>query len=605
MRPSFAPSVRSVLRSATLLTAVTAAGSAFAQQGPTYQVIDFFVCESDDCSDTSTNGVYFGLGQDAQFEDTSSVAGAIYEASASDDFTGDDAVDAYDGWGAIYGVPDGASVRDGNNAYATPFNGLENNRSTETYVTQSALPANTVRWFDEFTNTSSEPITVNLAFSGNLGSDSDTNLLRTGAGYFVTGDGYGSDPVIAHIYGNNAFADAATVNVVANDDNPYILYETITVAPGETVSLMHYNALVADADRDTNFDEDDPIYQAEADEAERVAMAFLNSPVFEGLSADQIATLLNWDVAAVEAVMERMDAGAARASAAIIGGFLFRPSGDQSVMANAEVTRFSPVNNGTASFYVLAGGALGQVDGTDFDATYFGAGATLDTGALSYGGALVSTSGDTDTERGASSKGITGFAFAEYDPGAALILRGALAYGVSEQAYSRTAGAGVAMGETDSTTTTLGLYAGYRLATQAVAEFVPYAAITHTIINYDGFAETGAGLLNTTYADFEETNTLYELGIRASQQFGEITYYGGAALALNETTGGSAVSTVGATGAPGTSDLSAFSDSSQLMIEAGLSAPLGSAVSGNLGYRGYLGEDDNVHTLEAALKFSF
>ena len=113
--PNMGGAVRTLMGTAACIGALTviAAEEAEAQGIP----VEFFTCISIDCDTSSTNANYFGPGQDAQFDNTSEVAGAITEASATDTTGDPDYSDAYDGFGGIYGVPDGAEIYDGT-AYA-------------------------------------------------------------------------------------------------------------------------------------------------------------------------------------------------------------------------------------------------------------------------------------------------------------------------------------------------------------------------------------------------------------------------------------------------------------------------------------------------------
>ena len=268
------------------------AQKAAAQQIP----VEFYTCTSFDCATTETNANYFGPAQDGQIDGTESVAGAFNDASATTSGADASYDDAYDGFGALYGVPDGASPDDGN-TYATAFNGLLGTRRTEVYTNNTALPQNTARWFDSFTNETGAAVTVNLAFGGNLGSDGAGVIEGQGPGYFVLSDGSGSDPVLLFVYGDGS-NDPELVNesgtAYTGQNKLYFVYSGIEVAPGETVSLLHFNQLFTDQASYAN-----SIAQALA-----AGPLFINDAVFAGLTADQVASILNFNVGGTTPAME-------------------------------------------------------------------------------------------------------------------------------------------------------------------------------------------------------------------------------------------------------------------------------------------------------------
>ena len=126
--PEMGGAVRKLMGTAACIGALTviAAEEAAAQQIP----VEFFTCTSFNCADTDTNADYFGPAQDSQIEGTSSVAGGFSDASATTSGADSSYDDAYDGFGALYGVPDGANPDDGTD-YGVAFNGLIGERQTE------------------------------------------------------------------------------------------------------------------------------------------------------------------------------------------------------------------------------------------------------------------------------------------------------------------------------------------------------------------------------------------------------------------------------------------------------------------------------------------
>lgn len=274
-------------------TSVSAAalllGMASSQAGQS--TITFDICNTTTCDEYSSDR-YVGAGYDAAHDD-SNAAGAADEA-------GSDVVsDAYDTWGILYGSQSAAGGRLSDvTANADEFNGLATWRQTETYSFVPQLPGNSVRWFDSFTNNTGDTIEANIVFGGNLGSDGNTYIHGIGPGYVVTGENLpgnsSNDPVIAHLYGNNQYAFALTTSFANSDDEPFIVFP-VTVAPGQMVSIMNVNLLFGDTGRKP--DADGSLYAADVALAIQQAELFVNSPIFAGLTAAQVQSLINWNVA--------------------------------------------------------------------------------------------------------------------------------------------------------------------------------------------------------------------------------------------------------------------------------------------------------------------
>lgn len=258
--------------------------------------VDFRVCD--------TTGVcpldsYVGPGGDMLYDyngdghtlDFEAHAGAVSNAYATS------SSNAYYGAGVLMGLETlpaaGANPSDG---YNTPFNGLSAQRRTESYEAAPELPANSIRWFDSFTNSTTQAIIANIGFYSYLGSRPNTHQHAEGDGYLVTGQyapGRPSpDPVIAHLYGNNAYAFDQVAIVKISDDNILFVFP-VTVAPGETVSIMNVNLLFAAAGRNT--DPGGALYAQDVAAAIQAAKLYVNDPIFAGLTAAQIETIINWD----------------------------------------------------------------------------------------------------------------------------------------------------------------------------------------------------------------------------------------------------------------------------------------------------------------------
>jgi Thrombospondin type 3 repeat len=184
--------------------------------------------------------------------------------------------DGYDNFGELY-----VSTDDGGNysEYANPDDlacsyedagqevafpadtatvpGLEIRRKV--FVPATGFPF--ARWIDSLTNTGGSPITLRMRWGGNLGSDSETHVLGSSSGelVFAAEDRWlatedDEDPQLAHAWGTTLpgaadAADAAGQFDIANppadpeEGHVVVEYRDLVVAPGETVSYMHAEAM--------------------------------------------------------------------------------------------------------------------------------------------------------------------------------------------------------------------------------------------------------------------------------------------------------------------------------------------------------------------------
>lgn len=596
--------------------------------------IEFDVCQGPGpyCGSIGTNGTYSGPAEDSQISGSSSAIGGVREASATNNVVGD----AYDGYGALYGVPTGEDVS--GTGYILPFNGLTGTRQTETYATQTALPDNSIRWFDSFTNDTASPIDMRLAFGGNLGSDSGTEVLYQGSTWIVTGQSpysgsISTDPVIAHLYGNNSFAENAQVvdyngnpfAASSSKNNIFFQYPELIVQPGETVSWMHVNILFGDETRDT----DPNSYAADALLAQQAAELFINSPVFDGLTADQVASLLNWNVQGTTPTLgdeeTSIGTGPIAASQAFLNYFLFAgPRGGPTGGNTAEPLAFGPEKKMDKRFeavynadlvqsyvqqparyavYAVGGGAFGEVGSTDYATGFGGIGAETYFDAFTFGGAVAYSAASADNGVDSDSEGVIGSVYAGYDAGSGFVGRLALSYGRFDVDYSRQAGALTARGDTDANVFGAGALAGYRFET-AIASLMPYAALTYSYADYDGYTETGAGAANLTVPDFNLSGVTVETGVRASRNVGIANLYAGLGYAYSDGDSDTIQTSFAGGATTAASTLTGFANGSALTLEAGAEASFTQNLSGSIGYKGYI-SDDPAHTFDASLKFRF
>jgi hypothetical protein len=185
--------------------------------------------------------------------------GAVYDGGS----------DAFDTYGRLTAVP----------------GGLLASRRTEAFASRSLY-----RFVDTFSNFTGAAITGQVTFFGDLGSDGQGRAVGTGSFYRVSSDAqagsFGSDAVVAFVYGNNAFAQ--DYMAFAGTQATHTLTTTITVLPGQSVSLLSFAFLARSLTRN-------PTTQA-ADEALALAAAqgLVADPFLDGLSADERARIANF-----------------------------------------------------------------------------------------------------------------------------------------------------------------------------------------------------------------------------------------------------------------------------------------------------------------------
>ena len=204
-------------------------------------------------------------------------------------FSNDGGSDAFDDYGFLSGVRN-----------LTVF------RQTELFQSQ-----NLFRFYDTFTNNTNAIIRTTINFSGELGSDSDTEIVASEDGLLVTcqgvDDGFGceSDPVIAHVFSNKGFG-LATVGG-EDDSDPYNALFRLVLNPGQSASLLNF-AFLASEEAGTS--------AADIDLAISRGAQLQANPFVTGLSAEQRARIVNFDVPAIAAAVPEPASWAM-----MIGGF--------------------------------------------------------------------------------------------------------------------------------------------------------------------------------------------------------------------------------------------------------------------------------------------
>ncbi len=287
------------------------------------------------------------------FATTSSGAGAMSEASSMGIGTHGGAIaggstlnDAFDGYGGLTG----GTLGEGTGAPNAPidsstghaeFGGLTIQRQTETTHGNPTDPDNTnpdgttaitaaytahgipnvARFVETISNNTAAAIDTVVSYENNLGSDSNTKYFAVGANnqyltsqQFCSGGGTActSDPTITAVFGNNAYTQNS-VHLYYGDgnDNPEYAYD-LDLAPGQTVTVMTFVILTGDVNRgdttDANANGIPDVVESDIALGQQLADMLLNngnpidpdSWIFTGMTADQIAELINWNVASAD-----------------------------------------------------------------------------------------------------------------------------------------------------------------------------------------------------------------------------------------------------------------------------------------------------------------
>lgn len=322
--------------------------------------------------------------------------------------------DAYDGYGGL-GFRQGGGI-------VMNYGGLTVTRAVDAthgpageatpITTQFANGgvANAVRWVETITNNTNAPITGTMAYFNNLGSDENTRYAASSSGNAAasTGNlflvshqdgGFGADPVVTHIFGNNDYTkNNATMLHVNGDGFPEWRYP-ITLQPGESRTLILINVLTADI----NFNAADP----SSDIALGVALANLitnnGQPIsadsstftyFSDLSKAQLKRALNFDFVGLSVDLSRpyfieTDYALTHGPVEFDGG-TFRPTAamtfNEAMIANALGGTIDNTNGA-----LTLGGVISGVGGM----TFAGANTTTLTGANIYQGSTNVAAGST------------------------------------------------------------------------------------------------------------------------------------------------------------------------------------------------------------------
>lgn len=338
--------------------------------------------------------------------------------------------------------------------------------------------------------------------------------------------------------------------------------------------------------------------------------------MFGGLTADQVASILNFNIAGLDPTMG--DAAALGLPAALLSGQVTKdllllnmgaPVGASARMSSgglmpAGMPMARPSSMPVTGF-LIAGAQAGESDGIDYDGRYAGAGVAASAGAASFG--IAATTGRAEADNGidVNGDGETISLFAGYDAGMGPMGRLALTWGDYDLSTSREAGALTAFGDTEADSFSVGAMLGYRMMRNDTA-LLPYLSAVHTEIDVDAYEETAAAQANLAVDGAELDSTLYEIGLRAGRQYGATSYYGDIAYARAEGDT-AAVDTQFTTGTTvSSSTVAGLPDGNALKLGFGASQRFANGLVGGLGYEGYFaGDDDGRHALRASLSMSF
>ncbi|WGL51814.1 amidase family protein [Nocardioides sp. BP30] len=173
-----------------------------------------------------------------------------------------------------------------------------------------ATTADTASFFDTFTNTSTEPETIEVSFGGSLGygdpadlasgggaataatvsasSDGNTTIdtddtwataTYQGASYRPTGVVLGSTGS-SHLGNQQLDPFTSTYSTTGSASNNPGFVQTLTIQPGATSSLLHYVVVGAQGDTST---------------ISTTTAALATAPKVGNLSVDELCTVANWD----------------------------------------------------------------------------------------------------------------------------------------------------------------------------------------------------------------------------------------------------------------------------------------------------------------------
>lgn len=179
--------------------------------------------------------------------------------------------------------------------------------------TEALSAINTYRWFDTFTNITAGHVSTSVRFNTDLGSDGSEAVSQADSYLIVTRDGGGPsnyDPVLGLVNGNNNYA--ATMMTAAVTPGNYNSVFQIELDAGQSVSVVHF-ALLGRVDDIYNcfqvnsgpgqfcFGQNnyDAVASGTVASVSAGGQGLVANPYFDGLSAAQRASIINFNANAV------------------------------------------------------------------------------------------------------------------------------------------------------------------------------------------------------------------------------------------------------------------------------------------------------------------
>lgn len=201
----------------------------------------------------------------------------------ADIWNGTSSGSSYAGTDPLLGYsPDGGSdAFDNYGFYPFGIDSLSLQRRAEAFTS-----LNLIRWLDVFTNNTASPISTSVSFFGDVGSDLNTVLHWASTSYFVSSDGPTSDPVIAHVRGNNDWITANVTGGFTSNDQYRANFE-INLLAGESIGILNFAFLARDGGA--------PL-QSDVDLALARGQQLLDAPYLDGLTPAEIASIANFTV---------------------------------------------------------------------------------------------------------------------------------------------------------------------------------------------------------------------------------------------------------------------------------------------------------------------
>ena len=339
--------------------------------------------------------------------------------------------------------------------------------------------------------------------------------------------------------------------------------------------------------------------------------------MFAGLTADQVASILNFNVEGTTPAMEgsvALGLPAGLASSQVTKDLLLLSLGTAVESATARMSSGGLLAAGTpvaraaaqtgVSGFLIGGAQSGEVDDIDYDGHYAGAGVAATANDFTFGVAVSRGYADADNGIDVDGVGRNASIFAGYDAGMGVMGRMAVTWTDFDLETSREAGTLTARGDTDAEARSIGAMLGYRMARGDLA-LLPYVSAVHTRVDVDGYEETGAAQANLVVGEAELDSTLYEVGVRAGRDFGATSVFGDLAYAYTDGDQ-TDVATQFTTGtAVATSTVAGLGDGSAVKLGLGASHRLANGLVAGMGYEGFFEDGDNRHSLRASLSVSF